>query len=295
MHNGRIGLLTSEIGKGSTFYFTLPVAMPDTAPLQRHDSPNDTNIVLCIDDDPRVISLYERYLKPSGFQVVALTNPKQALERIKEVKPFAITLDIMMPEKDGWQVLRDLKNSPEAREIPIIVCSILENQEKGFSMGAADYLVKPFLQEDLINAIGRLNRAGQIHKVLLIDDDMDDLRLVKKMLEQDDRLNITAIQGGLAGLEAIKEQRPDVVILDLFMPDLNGFGVLETMRADPVLRHTPVIVLTGADLSAEQHQQLTDFGQGVLTKGYLRDKDLLVLLEEALRKYHPQVQEEQEE
>jgi CheY-like chemotaxis protein len=294
MHNGRIGLLSSDIGKGSTFYFTLPVAMPDTAPLRQHESPNDTNVVLCIDDDPRVINLYERYLKPSGYQVVALTNPKQALERIKEVKPFAITLDIMMPEKDGWQVLRDLKNSPEAREIPIIVCSILENQEKGFSMGAADYLVKPFLQEDLINAIGRLNRAGEIRKVLLVDDDIDDLRLVKKMLEQDERLNITAIQGGVAGLEAIQEQHPDVVILDIFMPDLNGFGILEAMRSDPVLRNTPVIVLTGADLSAEQHQQLTDVGQGVLTKGYLRDKDLLVLLEEALRKYHPQVQEQEE-
>ena len=102
-----------------------------------------------------MISLYERYLKPHGYQVVALTDPTQAVERAKEVKPFAITLDIMMPEKDGWQVLQDLKNDPATREIPIIVCSILENQEKGFNLGAADYLVKPFLQEDMINALNR--------------------------------------------------------------------------------------------------------------------------------------------
>jgi CheY-like chemotaxis protein len=120
-----------------------------------------------------------------------------------------------------------------------------------------------------------------------VDDDPEDLHLVTRMLEKETRLHVTTACGGKAGLEAMQAQRPDAVIMDLFMPDCNGLEILEVMRADPVLRHTPVIVLTGADLTPEQHQQLTDFGSGVLSKGFLHDKDLMVVLEEALRKFHP--------
>ena len=293
MHGGRIGLLRSEVGAGSTFFFTLPYSKPEPEPfIEEAPAGEPNNIVLCIDDDPRVISLYERYLKPHGYQVVALTEPKKALEKLREVKPFAITLDVMMPEKDGWSVLRDLKNTPEGRDVPIIICSILENQEQGFSLGASDYLVKPFLQEDLINAIGRLNRDGQMHEILVIDDDPEDLRLVQKMLEADKSIHVMTAQGGVAGWDAIQANRPDTIILDLFMPDMNGFNIVENLRANPLLRHIPVIILTGADLTPEQHQQLTAFGQNVLSKGYLREKELLVLLEEALRKFHPNRKED---
>ncbi|NLG97870.1 MAG: GAF domain-containing protein [Chloroflexi bacterium] len=286
MHGGRIGLLRSELGVGSTFYFTLPAVVPEP-PAEQEESAPVSNKILAIDDDPRVTSLYERYLKPHGFQVIPLANPKQAVERVKEVKPFAVTLDIMMPEKDGWQVMRDLKNCPETRDIPIIVCSILEDQEKGFSMGAADYLVKPFLQEELLNAINRLNQGGEIREVLVIDDDLDDLRLVQKMLEDNQNYHVMLAQGGREGWDAIQANQPDVVILDLFMPEMNGFTILQNLRTHSILRHTPVIVLTGADLTAEQLEQLNEFGQGVLTKGYLREKDLLLILEETLRRYQP--------
>ena len=291
MHGGRIGMLWSEIGKGSTFFFTIPTHEPVAAPPQWRLPASDSNVILAIDDDPRVISLYERYLKPHGYQVMALTNPKEAVARAKEVCPFAITLDIMMPEKDGWQVMRDLKNDPETRDIPIVVCSIMENQEKGISMGAADYLLKPFLQEDLINAFNRLNRDGLIREVLVIDDDPEDLRLVQKMIEDADqgsaKFHVTLAKGGQLGWEEIQNRQPDAIILDLFMPDMNGFAILEQMRSSPTLRHIPVIVLTGADLTPDQHKLLTDFGQGLLSKGYLREKELLVILEEALRKFQP--------
>ena len=291
MHGGRIGLLWSEVGKGSTFFFTLPANLP--TPAVAPADPNfSSNVILAVDDDLRVIQLYERYLKPHGYQVMALTDPKEAVKRAKEVRPFAITLDIMMPEKDGWQVMRDLKNDPETRDLPIIILSILENQEKGFSMGAADYLVKPFLEEDLINAINRLNRDGTISKVLVIDDDAEDLRLVQKLLDNHKQYHITFAQGGQAGWDAIQAQRPDAIILDLFMPGLNGFTILENLRADPALRSIPVLVLTGADLTPEQHHQLSEFGQGLLAKGYLREKELLMVLEEALRKFKPTPQKE---
>ena len=191
MHGGRIGLLSSEVGQGSTFFFTLPYQEEEDAA-----SPSESHIVLCIDDDPQVISLYERFLQPQGYKVIPHIDPKTAVAAAKQHRPFAITLDVMMPERDGWQVMNELKYDPATRDIPVVVCSILEEEEKGFSLGAADYLVKPFLQEDLVNAIHRLNRDGQIKEILVIDDDPEDLRLVQKMLEEQQRYRIRLAEGG---------------------------------------------------------------------------------------------------
>jgi CheY-like chemotaxis protein len=282
MHGGKIGLLNSEIGRGSTFFFTLPLPVPEPNP--EPDQMVHGLVIMAVDDDPQVISLYERYLKPQGYYVVAVTDPNQAVVRAKEIKPFAITLDIMMPVRDGWDVLKDLKNSPETRDIPIIICSILEEEERGFSLGAADYLVKPFLQEDIIKAITRLDREGTIHKVLVIDDDPADLRLVKKILDDMSEFEVTTATGGKSGWDAIKNNPPDAIILDLFMPGMNGFSILENLRKEPDLRNIPVIILTGADLTPEQHQQLSDYGMHFLTKGLLRENELLNTLGSELKK-----------
>jgi CheY-like chemotaxis protein/two-component sensor histidine kinase len=285
MHNGRIGLLRSEVNVGSTFFFSLPLAQPENEPELEADTPG-LKTVLCIDDDPQVISLYERYLKPHGYRVASLTDPKQAVERAHEIKPAAITLDIMMPERDGWQVMRDLKNDPETRSIPIVVCSILEEEEKGFNLGAADYLVKPFAQDDLLGAIHRLNSDGCIQNVLVIDDSPDDLRLVQKMIEDTGLFRVSAAEGGQAGWQAIQAARPDAIIMDLFMPGMNGFDLLEQLRAEPHLSTIPVIVLTGADLTPDQHQQLAEFGRQLFAKGHLNEKELLKSLETSLKQFH---------
>ncbi len=281
MHGGRIGLLRSEVGVGSTFFFTLPVQEPEPEP-EAEIIPAGARTVLAIDDDAQVISLYERYLKPHGYVVIALTDPTQAVERAKELQPSAITVDIMMPERDGWQVMRDLKNDPETRSIPVIVCSILEETEKGLNMGAADYLVKPFAQDDLFAAINRLNRDGSIQNVLIIDDSAADTRLVQKMLDETGRFQVNSASSGEDGWNSILTARPDAIILDLFMPGLNGFDLLARLRADDVLRSIPVIILTGADLTPEQQQQLAEFGQHLLGKGHLSEADLLASLESSL-------------
>jgi two-component system chemotaxis sensor kinase CheA len=118
--------------------------------------PGNRNIVLSIDDDSHVISLYDRYLAPQGYQVIPLTDAGLALETAQKLKPLAITLDILMPRRDGWQVLSDLKKNPETAAIPVIICSILSERKKGISLGAVDYLVKPVLADDLIRVLAQL-------------------------------------------------------------------------------------------------------------------------------------------
>jgi signal transduction histidine kinase/CheY-like chemotaxis protein len=290
LHGGRIGLMQSEVGKGSTFFFSIPLkqtgklSLPEVNPAQE----NGNNVILAIDDDVQVISLYERYLTPHGFKVISQTESATAIDQAKKIKPFAITLDIMMPNEDGWQVLHALKNDPQTRDIPVIMCSILQEEEKGFSLGASDFLVKPILQEDLINALTRLDFNKQGNEVLVVDDDPADLKLINKMLETNQTFQIKLAQDGPQAWSMIHDHHPNAIILDLFVHGMDGFSLMEKIHDDPILRDLPVIVLTGEILTPEQHQQLTDFGQQFLNKSLIDEKDLLNYLELALNRLKPQ-------
>ena len=285
MHAGRIGLLHSQIGVGSTFFFSLPLpvsAPPVPEPAANLETENWT--ILSVDDDIQVINLYQRYLNPQGYTVVPHTNPLTVTEAVTNLQPKAILLDVMMAGRDGWQILQELKTNPATRQIPIVVCSILENEEKGFNLGAADYLVKPFSQDELLHSLQRLQLNGQIKQILVVDDDPEDLRLVEKMLSENKNYQVRLAKGGIEGLEIAHREQPDAIVLDLFMQDLDGFSLLSSLRMDAELKNVPIVILTGTDLTLEQHQKIQEYGIKFIAKGYQREKELINAIEESLRK-----------
>ena len=293
----------SKVGVGSTFTVTLPTCYGTTAaespapsltsaPAQESkEQPGPGPTVLVIDDDPNVISLLQEDLAEEGYRVIGATDGVEGLEKAREIQPFAITLDIMMAPKDGWQVLHELKTDAATREIPVVIMSIVDNKELGYRLGASDYLVKPFDRESILGTLSRMSPARQAPqpvRLLVVDDDPKVVDIVRQLLE-DEPYEVRSAQDGREALETIAQDCPDIILLDLLMPRLDGFGVIEELEQTPTCRDIPIVVLTAKELTADELTGLQQKVSKVVQKRALGHEMLVQELRYALQAYRQEV------
>ncbi len=271
----------SEYGKGSTFYFSLPIEGVEEplsdAEVETKDAqqPEEVHTILTVDDDKGVITLFRRYLEPQGYRVFGLTSGERVVEEAKRLKPYAITLDVLMPGKDGWQVIQELKADPETKDIPILICSIVAEEEKGWSLGIADYLMKPITEQELLNALMKLHQGKEEEmQILVVDDSDDDRKLIGRLL-QDAGYHVMDASSGASAIEILHQTPPDLVILDLMMPEVDGFAVLEHLKGNPTLHDIPVIVVTAKELTESEREKLNRGVAFLIQKGAFDQGQLL--------------------
>jgi CheY-like chemotaxis protein/anti-sigma regulatory factor (Ser/Thr protein kinase) len=285
MLGGDVAVL-SEPGTGSTFTITIPITMPGLQPVLHGEqaprlSPRDVvATALIIDDDPVVFELATRFLQPEGFRTLHATTGDQAIALALQERPDVITLDVMMPGMDGWTVLGQLKSDPRLANIPVVMMTILAERQRGLALGAADYITKPIDRANLIHVLRR-HSIDQRH-LLIIEDDADSRELLQRTLEADGWLVQTAADG-VEGLERLRLDQPQIVLLDLMMPRLDGFEVLAHMDRDELLRKIPVIVLTARDLTQQENAWLRHHSARVLQKGDVALDTLLEQVRDAVK------------
>jgi CheY-like chemotaxis protein len=207
-----------------------------------------------------------------------------AVEQAARLTPFAITLDVMMPGKDGWQVVQELKANSSTRDIPVIMCTIVCEQEYGISLGASDYLIKPILEDELVAALERLDRKAGRHVVLIVDDQEENRKLLRRMVENQEGYEVVEAAGGQEAITLVREIKPQVIILDLMMPDVDGFAVLEAVKSDHTTRSIPIVVVTAKDLTQEERDILNMGVEALLQKGLFEQQELLADVAAALER-----------
>jgi signal transduction histidine kinase/CheY-like chemotaxis protein len=269
--------VASEPGKGSVFTVRLPGSAESQA---RSSTGSDgrrsptADCVLVIDDDATARELIADHLKAEGFSVVTAAGGVEGLKLAKELRPTAITLDVMMPDLDGWSVLAALRQDPELAEIPVIMITIVDEHRRGIALGAAGYLTKPIDRERLRRLVSRFRAPVPPTRVLLVEDDAVQRERMRGWLEGP-QWTVREAANGREALDRLKEGKPDVILLDLMMPEMDGFAVVATLQKETGWRDIPVIVITSLDLDAKDRARLNAGVQLVLVKERFRPADLV--------------------
>ncbi len=269
----------SQPEKGSTFLIRLPaqtvllVTESGLKPELEQLSARTGNLIVAIDDDPTVHDILKRSLSQEGFQIVSATGGEEGLHLVRQLRPNAVLLDVMMPGMDGWAVLTALKNDPELADIPVVMLTFIDNKTMGYALGVSDFLTKP-IERERLSGVLRKHRGGPPSLVMVVEDDSPTRSLVRRMLEKEGRQVVEAANGRIA-LERMAQTRPDLILLDLMMPEMDGFQFVAELRQHPDWQAIPVVVLTAKDITAEDRTRLNGQVEKILQKGAYSREGLL--------------------
>ncbi|MBI1751719.1 MAG: response regulator [Acidobacteria bacterium] len=251
--------LHSALGQGSVFTMVLPLTLqepaPELPPPEKVPSSPGQGPILLVDDDPFLLNALSRLLALDGHQVAVAHDGIEGLRLASELRPGLILLDVMMPQVDGWTVLKALKADPDLEGIPVVMLTILEEAEKGLALGAADYLFKPIDRVRLSEALKRFRLDHPLGRVLVVDDDVESQQLLRRSLLAEGWDSWPALDGR-AALDQLRQEKPRLILLDLLMPGMDGFSFLAEKQQNPDWAAIPVIVVTARDLSAKEREQL---------------------------------------
>ncbi|MBP8975181.1 MAG: response regulator [Bacteroidetes bacterium] len=281
----------STVGQGTTFIFTIPpkyvpkqgeekvqtgpaqvVMQQEKKQIQDLVTTGSGTRILCIDDDPDVLDILRKYLTPEGYSVECAMSGDEGIEVATKHKPSLITLDIMMPNKDGWQVLRELKQREETKNIPVIIHSIVDNKPLALSLGAVDFLTKPAEPRTLLEVVTRFCRSK--NQSILVVDDNEDFALTIKTLLSRDYSDVRVANSGTQALEILQTFTPALILLDLSMPGMDGFEVVSRLHNDDRYKNIPVVILSGKDVNQDEMNQLKEYISEFIQKGDLANINL---------------------
>lgn len=273
--------VTSEPGKGSIFTIRLPIEVRDSATEPKAESesipvllPAQGKSVLVIDDDADTRKVLKRFLDRKGYQVECASSGQEGLRLARELHPAAITLDVMMPGMDGWAVLSMLKSDPALADIPVVMLTVVDDKNLGYGLGATDYMIKPVDRERLAKILVKFRAVPPPRSALVIDDEESARKMLAQILEKEG-WNVIQAENGLVALERMAERRPDLILLDLIMPKMNGFQFVAELHKHEKWKSIPIIVITAADVTIEDRVRLDGYVEKVLPKRALSEDALL--------------------
>ena len=221
--------------------------------------------MLVIDDDPGVCDVVKRFLSKEGFWVEIALGGAEGLQLARELRPDAITLDVLMPDMDGWTVLTALKVDPDLADIPVIMLTIVDDKSKGYALGASEYMVKPIDRDRLVVILHKYRSAPAPLRVLVVEDEPMTREMLRRTLGKEGWTVIEA-ENGRAALERVAEDPPALILLDLMMPEMGGFQFVAELRKNEAWRAIPVIVVTAKDLTVEDRLRLNGYVEQILQK-----------------------------
>ncbi|HSF32962.1 MAG TPA: response regulator [Candidatus Tectomicrobia bacterium] len=292
LHGGRL-TVESALGHGSRFTCTLPLRITATVEDLTQETKTtdvgaarDAPVVLVVEDDPQAAELLRLYLEGAGCRAEVAWDGEDGFVKARQLQPALITLDLLLPKIDGWDLLVRLKGEQATRGIPVVIVSIMEQRGKGFALGAADYLVKPVSREELVDALQRVSlmrRPRDKVTILAIDDDPMSLELVDAILSQQG-FQVLKANGGEEGVAAARREAPTLIILDLLMPEVDGFMVVEQLHADPMTATIPIVILTSKHLTADEKARLNGRVASLARKGEFSRVAFVELIQKLLQR-----------